>query len=181
MKEDLDRLLAYRNFLAAEDHLDELLYSPATSEEQSFLTGLKNEIEYMRDDVMPREVNKDFHCIVKHLSIAYEACREVAKATHDELDINRANACRGLLNTVLEKLWGRKITTCERCKDGRIQEEGSGDSAEAIDDGLTGRGVQGNSTDRIFGISSSEASDPFGSEANGTEPNFEGREAQGTF
>lgn len=181
MNEDLDRLLAYRNFLAAEDHLDELLYSPATSEEQAFLTGLKNEIEYLRDDVMPKEVNKDFHCVVKHLSTAYEACREVAKATHDELDINRANACRGLLNTVLEKLWGRKITICERCKDGRIQEEGAGDSAETFDDRLTGRGVQGNSTDRIFGLSSSEAGDPFGGEADGAEPNITGREAQGTF
>ena len=104
MNEDLDRLLAYRNFLAAEDHLDELLYSPASSEEQTFLTGLKNEIEYLRDDVMPKETDKNYHCVVKHLSTAYEACREVAKATHDELDINRANACRGLLNTVLEKL-----------------------------------------------------------------------------
>ena len=177
MNEDLDRLLAYRNFLAAEDHLDELLYSPASSEEQTFLTGLKNEIEYLRDDVMPKEVNKDFHCVVKHLSTAYEACREVAKATHDELDINRANACRGLLNTVLEKLWGREITKCERCKlYGGIQEESTGDSTEDIDDGLTGRGVQGNSTDRIFGISSSEASDPFGGEVNGTEPNITGRE-----
>ena len=69
----------------------------------------------------------------------------------------------------------------ERCKDGRIQEESTGDSTEAFDDGFTGRGVQGNSTDRIFGISSSETGDPFGGEANGTEPNFEGREAQGTF
>ena len=52
---------------------------------------------------------------------------------------------------------------------------------EAFADGFSGRGVQGNSTDRIFGISSSETGDPFGGEANGTEPNFEGREAQGTF
>lgn len=181
MNEDLDRLLAYRNFLAAEDHLDELLYSPASSEEQSFLTGLKNEIEYLRDDVMPKETNKDYHCVVKHLSTAYEACREVAKATHDELDINRANACRGLLNTVLEKLWGRKIITCERCKDGRIQEESAGDTAEAIDDGFTGRSVQGISPDRIVSVSCSKTSDSIGSEADGAEPNFEGREAQGTF
>ena len=181
MKEDLDRLLAYRNFLAAEDHLDELLYSPASSEEQSFLTGLKNEIEYLRDDVMPKEVNKDFHCVVKHLSTAYEACREVAKATHDELDINRANACRGLLNTVLEKLWGRKITTCERCKDGRIQEESSRDSTEAFADGFAGRGVQGNSIDRVLGVSSSEGSSDAGSEAVGTEPDLTGQEGGAPF
>lgn len=177
MKEDLDRLLAYRNFLAAEDHLDELLYSPASSEELTFLTGLKNEIEYLRDDVMPTEVNKDYHCVVKHLSVAYEACREVAKATHDDLDINRANACRGLLNTVLEKLWGREITKCERCKlHGGIQEESAGDTAETINDGFTGRGVQGISTDRIVGVSSSETGDPFGSETDGAEPDFTGRE-----
>ena len=182
MKEDLDRLLAYRNFLAAEDHLDELLYSPATSDEQSFLTGLKNEIEYLRDDVMPKETNSDYHCVVKHLSLAYEACREVAKATHEDLDINRANACRGLLTTTLEKLWGREITKCERCKlYGGIQEESAGDSTEAFDDGFTGRGVQGNSTDRIFGISSSETGDPFGGEVDGTEPNLAGREAEGAF
>lgn len=68
-----------------------------------------------------------------------------------------------------------------RCEDGRIQEESTRDSTEAFDDGFTGRGVQGNSTDRIFGISSSETGDPFGGEANGTEPNIAGREAQGTF
>lgn len=178
MNEDLDRLLAYRNFLAAEDHIDELLYSPSSSEEQALLTGLKNEIEYLRDGVMPKETDKNYHCVVKHLSTAYEACREVAKATHNELDINRANACRGLLNAVLEKLWGREITKCERCKFyGRIQEKSADDSAETFDDGFTGRGIQGNSTDRIFGISSSEAGYYSGNEANGTEPNIAGREA----
>lgn len=170
MNEDLDRLLAYRNFLAAEDHLDELLYSPASSEEEFFLTGLKNEVEYLRDDVMPKEVNKEFHCVVKHLSLAYEACREVAKATHEELDISRANACRGLLNTVLERLWGRKIIVCERCgvkeEDGGIQAESAGGSAETIDDGFTGRSLQGDGSDRIASISSCTTSDPFGSEAD---------------
>jgi len=116
MNEDLDRLLAYRNFLAAEDHLDELLGGLASTEDEAFITGIKNEIEYLRDDVMPKEVNKDFHCVVKHIATAYEACREVAKATHEELDITRAKACRELLVTLLEKLWGREVITCERCK-----------------------------------------------------------------
>lgn len=116
MNEDLDRLLAYRNFLAAEDHLDELLGGASSLEEERFLEGIKNEIEYLRDDVMPKEVNKDFHCVVKHIATAYEACREVAKATHEELDINRARATRDLLITLLEKLWDRKVITCERCK-----------------------------------------------------------------
>lgn len=186
MKEDLDRLLAYRNFLAAEDHLDELLYSPESSEEQSFLTGIKNEIEYLRDDVMPKEVNQDFHCVVKHLSTAYEACREVAKATHETIDIDRANACRGLLNTVLERLWGRKIITCERCKlhgenNGRIQEEGSRDTAEAFVDGLTGNGISGVSSDRIISVPSSEASYGTRSEADEFESDFAGRETEAPF
>ena len=169
MNEDLDRLLAYRNFLAAEDHLDELLYAPGTKEQEVFLTGLKNEIEYLRDDVMPKETDKDFHCIAKHLSLAYEACREVAKATHDELDINRANACRGLLTTVLEKLWGRKVITCERCGKKEedairgIQNEDSGSASEALDDGLTRGSVQGSSFHRGDVVFGSETGDPFGS------------------
>lgn len=170
MNEDLDRLLAYRNFLAAEDHLDELLYSPSSSEELSFLTGLKNEIEYLRDDIMPKEVDKEFHCVVKHLSVAYEACREVAKVTHDELDINRANACRGLLITVLEKLWGRKVNKCERCKDGGIQEESTRDTSETFTDGLSGRSIQGISIGGITGLPGSETSDNLGDAADGIEP-----------
>lgn len=114
MNEDLDRLLAYRNFLAAEDHLDELIGGIHSQEEGNFLMGIKNEIEFLRDDVMPKEVDKDYHCVVKHVATAYEACREVAKATHDELDINRARATRDLLIGLLEKLWGRRIITCER-------------------------------------------------------------------
>ena len=181
MNEDLDRLLAYRNFLAAEDHLDELLCSPASMEDKNFLTGIKNEVEYLRDDVMPKETNKDYHCVVKHLSAAYEACREVAKATHDELDINRANACRGLLTTVLERLWGRKIITCERCKDGRVQEESTGNPAEAIDDGLTGGSLQGVGIDRVASVSSSTPSNDSGSEADGAEPEIAGRETDAPF
>ena len=183
MNEDLDRLLAYRNYLAAEDHLDELLSGVHTLEEERFLEGVKNEIEYLRDDVMPKEVNKDFHCVVKHVATAYEACREVAKATHDELDINRARATRDLLITLLEKLWDRKVITCERCKDATrgIQTEGSGDTPETFDDGFTGNGIQGISDNREPSILGRETGDPFGDEAHGVEPNFAGREAQGTF
>lgn len=182
MKEDLDRLLAYRNFLAAEDHLDELLYSPESSEEQSFLTGIKNEIEFLRDDVMPKEINRDFHCVVKHLSTAYEACREVAKATHEDLDINRANACRGILISVLERLWGRKIITCERCHlHGGIQEESSGDTPTAFVDGLTRDSLSADSFSREFGVSSCETGDGIGDEADDFESNFAGREDKESF
>lgn len=183
MNEDLDRLLAYRNYLAAEDHLDELLGGVHTLEEERFLEGVKNEIEYLRDDVMPKEANKDFHCVVKHIATAYEACREVAKATHDELDINRARATRDLLITLLEKLWDRKVITCERCKDATrgIQIEGAGNASETIDDGLSGRGVQGSGINRVDELSSGTTGDPFGGEADEPEPNFAGRETQGTF
>lgn len=184
MNEDLDRLLAYRNFLAAEDHLDELLYGPKTIEEEAFLTGLKNEIEYLRDDVMPKEVDKNFHCVVKHLSLAYEACREVAKATHEDLDINRANACREILITVLEKLWGRKIVTCERCGvkeengTGGIQEENTRSFVDTTLDGLTRESVQRVGSDRIYGLYSSEASSLDGDEDSEFKRSFKGRESQ---
>lgn len=185
MNEDLDRYLCYRNLLACEDHILENLMGPESSEEGKYLRGMLNEIRYLRDDVIPKEANKKYHCIVKHLSLAYEAASEVAKATQEVLDDVRAEALRSLLYSALEKCLGRKIVICERCgvkeDHGGIQEESTGDSTEAFDDGFTGRGVQGNSTDRIFGISSSEAGDPFGGEADGAEPSITGREAQGTF
>lgn len=147
MDESMDRVLAYRNFLAAEDHLDELLSQATSSDERAILNGIKWNIIYLRDDVMPKEVDKRFHCLVKHLATAYEACREVAKATNDELDVQRAETCQLLLTQALERLWGRKITTCERCgvkeTDGRVQEESSGDSTGSTDDGLTRISVQG--------------------------------------
>lgn len=115
MNESLDRLLAYRNFLAAEDHLEELYYDAASEDEQKFLEGIKNEVEYLRDDVMPAEVDKKYHCLVKHIATAYEACREVSKATHDELDLQRTKATQSLLRQLLERLWDRKVITCERC------------------------------------------------------------------
>lgn len=154
MNEDLDRLLAYRSFLAAEDHVSELLYSPESAEQKAYLQGVKNELEYLRDDVMPAEVNKEYHCLVKHLATAYEACREVAKATHDELDEYRAEATQRLLIGLLEKLWGRKIVTCERCgvkeddESRGIQEEGIGDIAATFNSGLTRDTIQGGSLHR---------------------------------
>lgn len=153
MNEDLDRLLAYRNFLAAEDHLDELLYSPSTSEEKAFLQGIKNEIVYMRDDVMPAEVNKEYHCLVKHLATAYEACREVAKATQSDLDVYRAEGAQKILLRCLERLWGRKVITCERCgkedsESRGIQEESLGDIASTFNSGLTRDTIQGGSLHR---------------------------------
>ena len=183
MNEDLDRLLAYRNFLAAEDHLDELIGGIHSQEEGNFLMGIKNEIEFLRDDVMPKEVNKDYHCVVKHVATAYEACREVAKATHNELDINRARATRDLLIGLLERLWGRRIITCERCKDAarRVQAESAGDSAETTDDGLTRDSIQRVGDDRVISIFGSEAVHDFRGETDGTEPEIAGRETEAPF
>ena len=170
MNEDIDRLLAYRNFLAAEDHLDELLSDPTyTASDRSLLTALKYEIEFLRDNVMPEERNKHFHCLVKHLSLAYEATREIAKATHKELDAARANATRSLLNAALEELWGRKIINCERCgvkeedaiatdtePEGISGTDGSSD-ADPTDDGLSGDLIQGVSSDREPSVPSGKA------------------------
>lgn len=183
MNEDLDRLLAYRNFLAAEDHLDELIGGIHSQEEGNFLMGIKNEIEFLRDDVMPKEVNKDYHCVVKHVATAYEACREVAKATHNELDINRARATRDLLIGLLERLWGRRIITCERCKDAarRVQAESAGDSTKTTDDGLTRDSIQRVGDDRVISIFGSEAVNDFRGETDGTEPEIAGRETEAPF
>lgn len=115
MNESMDRLLAYRNFLAAEDHLDELLYSPHNQEEQIFLDGVKEEIEQLRSVIMPEEVNKEYHCLVKHVATAYEACREVHKASELVDDLEIAKRTQTLLYELLEHLWGRKIVNCERC------------------------------------------------------------------
>ena len=183
MSEDLDRLLAYRNFLAAEDHLDELLGGVHSTEEESFLTGIKNEVEYLRDDIMPKEVNKDFHCVVKHIATAYEACREVAKATHEDLDIERAKAVRSLLVTLLEKLWDRKIVTCERCMNYEprgVQTEDSGDIIVSTFDGLSGDSLQRVSNDRIYGLYSRETDGYLRDENSSIKRDIKGRERQNT-
>jgi hypothetical protein len=183
MDESMDRVLAYRNFLAAEDHLDELLSQASSSDERAILNGIKWNIIYLRDDVMPKEVNKDYHCVVKHVATAYEACREVAKATHDELDINRARATRDLLIGLLERLWGRRIITCERCKDAarRVQAESAGDSTETTDDGLARDSIQRVGDDRVISIFGSEAVHDFRGETDGTEPEIAGRETEAPF
>lgn len=151
--EGMDRVLAYRNYLAALDHLDELLYSPETKEKEDFLQGIKNEVTYLCDDVMPSEKDKDYHCLVKHLATAYEACREIAKATQSDLDRYRAESTQRLLYQCLEKLWGCKLINCARCgkKDNEsrgIQEESLGSIASTFNSGLTRDTIQGGSLHR---------------------------------
>ena len=185
MDETMDRYLAYRNLLACEDHLQELLMGPESSDEGKFLRGTLYEVRYLRDDVIPKEKNKRYHCLVKHLSAAYEAAQEVAKATQEDLDEARAKALRSLLYSVIEKCLDRKVVICERCgakeNDGRLQTEGSRDSAETIDDGFARDGVQGISVDRITGLPSSEGGSYTGSEAYGAERGIETEETGAPF
>lgn len=129
MKEDMDRLMVYQNLLAAENHCDEIIYGDVDADTKAFVEGIKNETEIARDMVMPEEADKHFHCLVKHYSPAYEGAREIFKVTKKEKDRTLMMMTHDLLVTCLEKLWGHKITTCERCgvkeenETGRIQEE----------------------------------------------------------
>ena len=149
MNSDLDKVLAYRNFLAAEDHLDEIMSNPESSEERAFCTMLKGSIINLRDRIMPAEKNPQFHCVVKHLATAYEACREVAKQDDSAEADENSRLAYELLVYALEKLWDREVITCERCKkDGRIQTEDGSSSTSTIDGGLARDFIQGIGDDR---------------------------------
>lgn len=114
-EETVDRLLMYRNLLCAEDHLDEMIVTATTADESSRLKDIKSAIENIRSDVGFVEYDKRYHCLTKHLSVAYEAAREVAKATHSESDFARAEVLRFYMLFALEKLLGAKIHNCSRC------------------------------------------------------------------
>ena len=168
-KTDLDRLLAYRNLLAAEDHCDELYYSPFGIQEALYLDGIKDDLVDLRDRVMPAEAEPRYHCLVKHVATAYEALREVYKATGDEADRNNMNRAQSLLYSLLKKLWGHEVGLCERCKvkeeDGprELQEEGAGSATSTTDDGVTGNVIQGVGGDRKSGVSRYKMRRIFGS------------------
>ena len=139
MKEEMDRLMVYRNLLAAEDHCDEILFGDKNLDTKVFVEGIKNETEIVRDMVMPQEADKDFHCLVKHYSAAYEGAREIFKVTKSDDDRTLMMMTRDLLVNCLEKLWGHKLITCERCgakeedESNGIQTEGSGSSSGPVD------------------------------------------------
>lgn len=115
-KESMDRVLVYRNLLAAEDHLDEVKDKLTTKDKLDWVKQEKSAIETIRDQVMPEEADSDFHCYVKHLAIAYEGQREVAKATQSESDIELADMLRTFLRRGLSMLWDAEIEICGRCK-----------------------------------------------------------------
>lgn len=114
-EETVDRLLMYRNLLCAEDHLDEMIAMARTADESSWFKDLKTVIENIRSDVGFVEEDKRYHCLTKHLSVAYEAAREVAKATHSESDFARAELLRLYMLFSLERLLGAKVNNCSRC------------------------------------------------------------------
>lgn len=139
MKEEMDRLLVYRNLLAAEDHCDEIIYGDKDMDTKYFVEGIKSETEVARDMIMPKEENKDFHCLVKHYAAAYEAAREVFKISKKDEDRIVMMMCHDILSACLERLWGHKLVTCDRCgakeEDGSvgIQKEDSGSSTSTPD------------------------------------------------
>ena len=124
-KETMDRLLAYRNLLCAEDHLDEIIDSAHTSGEADSLKNLRIAIEGIRSNLGFIEVDPRYHCLTKHLATAYEAAREVAKATHSESDRATADLLRTYLRVSLEKLIGAPIENCGRCKTEEQNESGN--------------------------------------------------------
>lgn len=135
MDETIDRYYAYRNLLAAEEHLLELLMSPESSEAQTYLEGMLNEVRHLRDSILPEEKNKKFHCLVKHLSSAYEASIEVAKVTGTQSDKAIAGDLRTLLYDAIGKVLEKRITLCGRCG---VKEEHEQHNTSTQDD--SGRG-----------------------------------------
>lgn len=115
--ETMDRLLMYRNLLCAEDHIDEIMDSATSSDELKLLKNWKVALEGIRSNIGFIEEEPRYHCLTKHLAVAYEAAREVAKATHSESDFERANLLRSYLRWSLEKLIGAPIENCGRCKE----------------------------------------------------------------
>lgn len=115
--ETMDRLLVYRNLLCAEDHIDEIMDSATSSAELQELKNWKTAIEGIRSSLGFIEEEPRYHCLTKHLAVAYEAAREVAKATHSESDFERATLLRSYLKWSLEKLIGAPIENCGRCKE----------------------------------------------------------------
>lgn len=161
MNSDMDKWLAYRNLLCAEDHLSELIARAESPEEKSALEGQLQLVVYLRDAIMPPEADSRYHCYTKHLSIAYEALREAYKGSTSLQEGDILSMAYDAVIWALEKLWGRKINTCERCTGGkhatgRIQEESGGSTAETAISGDTTGIIQGGSRDRIPSILSGE-------------------------
>lgn len=123
LRAEMDLVLAYKNLLAAEDHLREIMQGGIQSKDFEFFDDLLKRLEDLRSSIMPQEVDPRFHCITKHLCSASIALDEVAKNYHGKGDsVSEAKYAlysergRRLLNDVLGQLWGHDIENCGRCK-----------------------------------------------------------------
>lgn len=165
MTEIMDRALAYRNMLAAEDHILELLQE-ADIDDSLYLRGFLLELRSVRDRVMkPVEKDSRYHCLVKHLCTAYEACVEVAKATGDSNDEILVSIVDEMVREALERLSGRNITYCERCRsNGGLQEESTGSTSESDEHAVSRGDVQGISVYRQPSLFGSEDINSIGAE-----------------
>lgn len=166
MNSDMDAVMAYRNYLAAEDHLEELIRHASTSEEKAKLEQMEADTIYLRDHVMPPEADSFKHCLVKHYSAAYEGMREKWKANRTEELREQKQIAYDLLIDALEMLWGRKINVCERCTHG---DERNSASSGTDTEGGTGHGqprgsVQTASSSGICLIPSLQETGAMGSE-----------------
>lgn len=144
---DMDRVLIYKNLLAAEDHLKELIDGAEGYEEKILLEGDLDSTIWLRDRVMPKEVNPKHHCLVKHYAAAYEAACEVWKVTKSDSDYSNMMLLRALLNAHLEQLWGRKLINCKRCgvkddADGRTDQRTGTNSDTGATSGRPERTIQ---------------------------------------
>lgn len=151
---DMDAVLAYRNYLAAEDHLDELLHRASTLDEKLALEGLMEDTIALRENIMPAEADATRHCLVKHYAAGYEAVRERWKDTRTEQDWWNKKYAYDLLITALEMLWGRKIILCERCDYERDNADGGASSTGEPGHGRSRHAVSSASVDREPSISS---------------------------
>lgn len=129
---DMDAVMAYRNYLAAEDHLDELIFRAPTTEEKFILEAMQEETIWLRDQIMPAEADPMKHCLVKHYAAAYEGVRERWKDLKTEQLFYAKKHAFELLINALEMLWDRHIITCERCDYERTARR---DTEQATSDG----------------------------------------------
>lgn len=134
---DMDAVMSYRHYLAAEDHLDELIFRATTSQEKAALKAMQDDVIYLRDHIMPPEADPLKHCLVKHFAAGYEGARERWKDIQDEETYYNKKIAYDLLIDALEMLWERKIITCERCNYGR-NETGIYTTSGSGDDSLRG-------------------------------------------
>lgn len=171
---DMDAVLAYRNLLAAEDHLDELIFRAVDSEEKFTLRAMLADTINLRDEIMPAEHDPTKHCLVKHYAIAYEAIRERWKdLMTDELYWTKRHAYDLLINA-LEMLWGRQIITCERCD---YERTARGNTERTAPNGQPRGAIQTTGVDREPSVQSVSGARQSGSGADSSEPQVDGWES----